>query len=164
MPDMSQSYAFKAQEELLDKNGNATGKSVMRMPVKGTVPRGFDPYTIKDLEEAKSLENPVKMTKESLTLGRTAYNINCFPCHGKFGDGDGPVIKLATYNQRMPQPPSIHSNKVSKWTDGQIFHVMAVGQGNMPSYASRMDKNTRWAVVHYVRAIQAARNGDIKVD
>ena len=34
----------------------------------------------------------------------------------------------------------------------------ALGQGNMPSYKTSIDSNTRWAVIRYLRAVQRAKN------
>lgn len=165
MPDMTRHYALEAQEELVDADGNPTGKSVMRMPVEGTIPRGFEPYLPTTIEEAKELVNPLKPSKSVLKIGRKFYNINCVPCHGKFGAGDGNVIAKATYDERMPKPPELYSKKLTNdFTDGQIFHIITKGQGNMPSYANRMDRDTRWAVVQYVRAIQKAKYGIVTAE
>jgi len=155
MPDMHYSPAVKAQEP--DKL-SPTGSS-MRPPVPGTVPVNFQPYTITNDEAdtvAAKLANPLPATREVLKAGEKYYNIFCLVCHGKLGLGDGAVIKA---NAGMPQPPSLMADKVVKeWSDGRIFHVITVGQGNMPSYAARMDAEKRWAVIHYLRAMQRAQH------
>jgi mono/diheme cytochrome c family protein len=38
--------------------------------------------------------------------------------------------------------------------DGQIFHVLNFGQGNMSSYASQISREDRWKVILYVRSLQ----------
>jgi len=165
MPDMTRHHAHEAQEEYVNEKGEATGMS-MRTPVKGTIPRGHEPYLLgkDDIELAKNTKNPLASTKEVLKQGRKLYNISCVPCHGKFGAGDGNVITKATYNQRMPKPPELYTDKLTKeWTDGQIFHVITKGQGNMPEYGNRLSRDERWAIVHYVRAIQKAKNGLVAV-
>lgn len=152
-PDMHVSPAVKAQEA---DPFSPTGTS-MRMPPEGTVPRGFEPYTITDLEadeRASQLRNPLPRTWEVLKAGEKYYNVYCTPCHGETGDGMGTVITAAA---GMPMPPSLFSDKlVDEWTDGRIFHVITRGQGNMPAYAARMTPERRWAVIHYVRALQRA--------
>jgi mono/diheme cytochrome c family protein len=50
----------------------------------------------------------------------------------------------------------LYSDKVVNWTDGRIYHTMTMGQGLMPSYASQVLPEQRWAIVHYVRALQKA--------
>ena len=152
-PDMHFSPAVKAQEA---DPFSPAGFS-MRIPPEGTVPRGFEPYTITDAqadELASKLENPLPRTWEVLKTGEKYYNISCAPCHNGTGDGMGTVI---TAQAGMPIPPSLLSDKlVDEWTDGRIFHVITRGQGNMPSYASRLSADKRWAVIHYVRALQRA--------
>ena len=44
------------------------------------------------------------------------------------------------------------------WGDGHIFHVITKGQGVMPSYAQQIQPEDRWAVIHYVRALQRAEH------
>ncbi len=143
MPDMVYSPALKAQQE-----------GSMRMPVKGTVPRGFMPYQYATDPEAagKNLKNPLKPTEAVLARGKHIYNISCSVCHGPQGEGDGHIIP------KFPRPPSLQSDKVRSWPDGRIYHVMTQGQNLMPSYASQIDSGDRWAAIHYIRAIQRAKH------
>jgi mono/diheme cytochrome c family protein len=53
-------------------------------------------------------------------------------------------------------PPSLLSEKVRAWPDSRIFHIITRGQNLMPSYASQILPEDRWAAVHYVRALQRA--------
>lgn len=144
MPDMYYSPALKAQEE-----------GAMRMPVKGTVPRGFVPYdfAVENNEElGKKLINPLPRTKTALLRGQKIFNTYCIVCHGQYGEGDGSVVP------KYPRPPSLQSEKITKWPDGRIFHVISSGQNIMPSYSTQIAQEDRWAVVHYVRALQRAKN------
>jgi mono/diheme cytochrome c family protein len=144
MPDMYYSPALKAQEE-----------GSMRMPVKGTVPRGFVKYdfAVENNEElGKKLVNPLPRTKTALLRGQKLYNTYCIVCHGAYGEGDGTVVP------KYPRPPSLQSEKIGKWPDGRIFHVITAGQNIMPSYSTQIAQEDRWAVIHYVRALQRAKN------
>lgn len=153
MADMAHSYAVKPQEESKVK----AGETSMRIPPKGTIARGHQPYFYQTPEEAgAALVNPLPSTEEVLTTGKRYYDINCTPCHGEFGAGDGSVIKKASFKERMPEPPVLYSKKLMDYPDGQLFHIISKGQGNMPAYANRIDVNTRWAIVNYVRVLQDA--------
>ncbi|HZE19942.1 MAG TPA: cytochrome c, partial [Candidatus Angelobacter sp.] len=57
---------------------------------------------------------------------------------------------------KFPMPPSLLSEKVSGWPDGRIYHVITRGQNLMPSYSSQILPEDRWAVIHYVRALERA--------
>jgi len=143
MPDMVYSPAFKAQE------------GQMRVPPKGTIPRGFKPYPAEYLinEEASVRnQNPLPRTRQVLLRGQDRFNTYCIVCHGPAGEGDGSVVP------QFPRPPSLQSAKVRGWADGRIFHVVTMGQNLMPSYAAQVDVKDRWAIIHYIRALQRSKN------
>lgn len=144
MPDMVYSPAYKAQKE-----------GAMRMPVAGTVPRDFEPYPYRDMhdpaqtvEVGKLLKNPLPNTQRVLARGQTLFNTYCIVCHGPRGEGNGYVVP------KFPRPPSLQSDKIRGYQDGSIFHVITMGQNLMPSYASQILPEDRWAIIHYVRVLQ----------
>jgi mono/diheme cytochrome c family protein len=126
----------------------------MRLPVEGTVARGFLPYPYKGNPESagKHLKNPIPVTAAVLERGKAKYLTFCSPCHGRFGDGDSRL------RGQFPNPPTLHSDKVRLWTDGSIYHVVSEGQNVMPSYALQVSRDDRWAIVHYVRTLQRAHD------
>ena len=126
----------------------------MRPPVEGTVARGFLPYALKGRpdEAGKTLVNPLLPTQEVIEKGRTKYLTFCSPCHGHFGRGD------TRLRGQFPNPPTLHSDKVRNWPDGSIFHVITEGQNVMPSYATQVPREDRWAIVQYIRVLQRAQN------
>ncbi len=126
----------------------------MRMPVGGTISRGHLPYMYADsalLAEAE-LVNPLTADKKNLETGKKKYDTYCSPCHGNFGDGDSRL------RGQFPNPPSLHSEKARNWKDGMYYHIITMGQNSMPSYARQLNETERWQVIHYVRALQRAKN------
>ena len=144
------------QEKLKPQAASALFKDGigMRPPVPGTVARGFLPYPYKARPEeaGKYLANPLPVTKKVLDLGQQKYNTFCSPCHGNFGRGDSRL------NGQFPNPPTLHSDKVREWPDGNMYHVITEGQNVMPSYAAQLGRDERWAVVHYIRVLQRAQH------
>jgi mono/diheme cytochrome c family protein len=133
----------------------------MRVPVPGTVARGFLPYPYagRPDEAATNLVNPLVPTEIVIATGRARYLTYCSPCHGNFGRGDSRL------QGQFPNPPTLHSEKVRTWPDGSIYHVITEGQNVMPGYASQISRDDRWAVVHYLRVLQRAQNareGDVR--
>jgi mono/diheme cytochrome c family protein len=126
----------------------------MREPVRGTIARGTMPYKYAGDPEGAglNLKNPLLPTAEILALGKEKYNIYCSPCHGNFGEGDSRL------KGQFPNPPSLHAEKTRNWSDGSIYHVITEGQNVMPAYTSQLDSDERWAVIHYVRALQRSFN------
>lgn len=125
----------------------------MRTPVQGTVARGFLPYPYMGQNNpTEILQNPYLPTKENLKLGEAKYLTFCSPCHGNFGDGDSRL------RGQFPNPPSLHSSRAREFSDGMIYHIITNGQNIMPSYASQITREERWAIVNYIRVLQRAKN------
>ena len=141
--DMQDQDSLKAQEE------------EMRMPAPLAVPRDFRRYpeAIRaDKTLAKGLVNPVALTKKSLARGQDLYMTYCGVCHGERGMGNGTIIP------KFAKPPALTSRKSREWSDGEFYHVITEGQNIMPGYANQLRPMERWAVVHYIRALQRAEH------
>lgn len=127
----------------------------MRLPVEGTVAKGFIPYPFMgEVAPEEVLSNPYLPTKENIELGQRKYLTYCSPCHGNFGDGDSRL------KGQFPFPPTLHSNRARDFSDGMIYHIMTNGQNIMPSYASQVTREERWAIVNYIRVLQRAKNAN----
>ena len=149
MPHMANTPILKA---LKGYDGFGNGSSAL-MPPENTVARGHLPYHMETVEEAEAkLKNPLPMNAITLERGKKIFNIYCITCHGERGLGDGPVI------DPFPIPKSLQSDAMRSWKDGHIFHVITKGQGIMPSYAQQVQPMDRWAVIHYIRALQRAEH------
>jgi mono/diheme cytochrome c family protein len=94
--------------------------------------------------EAKDAKNPVK----GVGGAKKAVEINCGPCHGPSGKGDGPAAAA------LPtKPADWTSEKVQKQTDGELFWKITNGRGAMPPWKSLPDKE-RWEIVNYIRTLK----------
>jgi len=98
---------------------------------------------------------PLPVTRELLALGRHHFDVACAVCHGLVGDGESLVAR----NMSLRPPPSLHL-KVQN-PDGWFYQVIAQGFGLMPSYASHLTVEERWAVVAYLRALQLSQRARI---
>jgi mono/diheme cytochrome c family protein len=131
----------------------------MRPAVEGTVARGVSPYLFKGNQvlAAAYLSNPMLPSKQNLERGRVNFNIFCSPCHGYLADG-----KSRLHGQ-FPNPPTLHSDKVRNWKDGDIYNVITSGQNIMPSYATQITPDDRWAIILYIRVLQRTQNADKEI-
>lgn len=94
--------------------------------------------------EAKGLKNPVK----GVGNAKKAVEVNCSPCHGPSGKGDGPAAAA------LPtKPADWTSERVQKQTDGEIFWKMSNGRGAMPPWKSLPEKE-RWEIVNLIRTFK----------
>jgi mono/diheme cytochrome c family protein len=125
----------------------------MRLPPPETVMRGSVPYTIQRQELARVLANPMPRTKDVFNKGRQAFNTYCSVCHGILGNGAQTLT--AAYGAKSA---NLVSQQMIDLPDGQIYHVLMAGKNSMPPYSAELDEEERWAVVHFVRALQRALN------
>ena len=142
-----------------------------RPPVQGTVPRGFlrldsEYYTGKKATSSASAptattENPFAddadtfpfpVTEDTVRRGRERYDIFCSVCHGMTGNGDGMVVRRG-----FRRAASFNDDRLRQAPVGHFFDAMTNGWGAMPSYASQITVQDRWAIVAYIRALQLSQ-------
>ena len=137
------------------------GGMVEQLPVAGAIARGQMPLHLEPGPEgaalaAETLRNPLAglgdagANEKNLARGSELFRTYCLLCHGPEGHGDGPVAKRG-----FPAPPSLLAAHALEMSDGQIFHVASVGQGNMPGHGSQIDPLDRWRIILRIRELQA---------
>lgn len=150
--DMMENPAIKAQEF----DADSPHHSGMRVPPDNTVPVGFKPYRFAaDLPGAiKDLKNPIVAgDADADWVGTKMFETNCAVCHGHKGEG-GEASGAVVSTFMALKPPSLLSDKVRAMSDGQIYHIITMGQGVMGPYASHVPQNQRWQVVSHIRQLQ----------
>jgi len=159
--DMDQQFYYEAQQP---DDFFPDGRS-MRPPVDGAIARGAL-QTDTALHEGRVLGDttfvdimPVEVTRELVDRGQDRFNIHCAPCHGLSGNGNGPVHQRATAlgEGNWAPPTDLAGQAVSDQPVGQIYHTIKHGIRTMPAYGPQISVEDRWAIVSYVRAIQASR-------
>lgn len=109
--------------------------------------------------------------------GKERFNIFCSVCHGYSGEGGNPgAFTGGMAGRRWTSPvPALQDAKYKDRTqqtgqDGYIFHVIRNGVPDadpakppkMPAYKDRVSEADAWAIVYYVRVLQASWNEDMK--
>ena len=148
-----------------------------RQPIEGTIPRGYlredsEFYTGKKSRASGTAtpapqqtagaqqnsfpddieEFPIAVTKEVVLRGRERYDIFCSACHGLTGNGDGMIVRRG-----FRRAASFNDDRLRKAPVGHFFDAMTNGWGAMPSYAPQIAVQDRWAIVAYIRALQASQ-------
>jgi len=146
MPEMFEAVPVESYAPLEGTEGR-------RLPPEGTVPASGGPFPYgTGPEEARragaELVNPLGPTEAEVARGKTVYETVCIVCHGAGGQGDGPIVG------RFPNPPSLTAPRAVALPDGQIVHIVARGQGLMPSHAAQVLPLDRWRVALYLRTLQ----------
>lgn len=119
----------------------------MRTPPLGTITRDWKPEPAVDVADV-----PVPITRTLLDRGRAKFELVCATCHGAAGDGESRVA----HNMQRRRPPSLHEPRITRLTAGSLYRVIVHGYGLMPSLASLVSRDDRWAVIAYVRTLQLA--------
>ncbi len=154
MQDQPRLNAQKPSGFFKDRHG-------MQRPVAGTVARGHLPAATGTQDAAAALVNPLPRSKEIFAVGRKAYANRCEVCHGALGNGAGSLT--SAYGGK---PANLQAQQFRDYPDGKIYWAIVNGKNAMPSQAADLTEAQRWAVVHYVRALQRAQNAkdeDLKV-
>jgi mono/diheme cytochrome c family protein len=152
-----------------------------RQPIEGTIPRGFlrtdtEYFTGKKsassavpsaspavssassaVQNTDAFANdtdvfPFPITKETVQRGRERYEIFCTVCHGLTGNGDGMVVRRG-----FRRAASFNDDRLRQAPVGHFFDAITNGWGAMPSYASQIPVQDRWAIIAYIRALQLSQ-------
>lgn len=113
---------------------------------------------------------PIAVDAALLDLGQKKYGIYCSACHGYAGDGQGMIGRqwsygLPTFHDPKYKAPDPNDAAGQLYKDGYIFYTARNGKLNpqgqqlMPGYGHALTEREGWAVVAYIRALQASREG-----
>ena len=101
---------------------------------------------------------------EFIRRGRNRFEIFCVPCHGYAARGDGmvarraSVVAEATWNFDL----DLHSEDRRGRAVGHLFNTITNGNQNMPAYGDELSERDRWAVVAYLRSLQASETQSLE--
>jgi mono/diheme cytochrome c family protein len=175
-PDMDNQDKLKAQSPssfFADRQG-------ARLPVAETQPRGFNEEgatLIGGIPEYEfggqpgyyytghvgdyfgtGMPEELELTADTaatlIRRGEERYGIYCAVCHGVSGDGQGVTGKYG-----VPAIANFHLDlfKSASYPDGRMFETITNGKGMMSGYGANISVRDRWAIIAYVRTLQAAK-------
>ena len=135
----------------------ADGMSARPIPAN-TVSRSADgakiaPYTGLTVAPAPAVLGPPPVTLALLERGQKRFNIYCSPCHSRVGDGRGMIVQRG-----YKQPPAYTDPRLLSVPTDYFVQVITQGFGVMPSYASQVPLDDRWAIAYYIRVLQYREN------
>lgn len=155
MPDMYEPISYETYGEYrVFENGQEA-----KLPVEGTVARGWMPYeyqnNVESAADAKAnLTNPLPYTEDNLNEGKQLYTVYCAVCHGDKGAGKGILVE----REKILGVPS-YDDAGRAITEGSTYHVMYYGLNNMGSYAAQTTIEERWQIAHYVMSLKDELEG-----
>ena len=167
--DMDNQPRFGPQQpSTLFADGRAT-----RSQVAGTLARGHlqldDHYfrgyrlsasgTADSVEYFSSIPASISVDADLIARGQERYSIYCAICHDDQGTGQGPIHQraLALQETKWVPPTNLLTQEIRDRPDGQIYQAIVAGVRNMPSYKTQIAVEDRWAIVAYLRQLQATQ-------
>ena len=100
---------------------------------------------------------PMPVTRAVLERGHERYDIFCSPCHDRTGSGRGMIVQRG-----FPRAASYHEQRLRDAPPGYFFNAMTNGFGVMPSYATQVPVDDRWAIAAYIRALQLSQHASLE--
>lgn len=97
--------------------------------------------------------NPFHGSAEHIDAGRATFRIYCSPCHGiRAAGGDGPDLTRGIYEAGD--------------SDANLFNVISDGVpgSEMSAFGGRMNNNSIWRIVAYLRSVTQDEPPDIPGD
>jgi mono/diheme cytochrome c family protein len=160
VPDMAYSRAY----ETYSTNPVYADNQTNRLPVEGTVKRGaYLPFRLpKDAVgdtanyfASRQIQNPLPpLDSAGMVEAERIYLIHCGICHGAKLDGNGPLYKGGDGPYPLQPAQLVGNAKYEEMPAGQMFYSVTYGKNLMGSYASQLDVNQRWQVIHYIKKKQ----------
>jgi len=102
----------------------------------------------------KDQKNPLPDTPQTRSDGREAFSHYCAACHGLDGQNTG--VPFAGHIS--PPIPSLASNEVQRYTDGQLKWILdnGISPSGMPGSQGILSDDELWSIVTYIRHLPPA--------
>ena len=113
------------------------------------------PVKVIDVETVKE---PWVESEDMVNAGKVVYKNTCAMCHGNEGKGDG--VAGASLN---PKPRNLVEGPFKNGGDRlglMTTLIEGIPGGSMVSFQATLSKNQRWALVHFIRSIEANKVAD----
>lgn len=171
MPDMAYSRAYETysvrDSNLFTTDAAHTDDRIFynNMPVAGTIARGEEiPFPFaKDAAgdttnyfASRAYPNPLPpLDSAQMKEAERLYLINCGICHGPKLNGNGPLYKDGNGPYAAKPATLVGDAKYESMPEGQMYYSIMYGKNLMGSYASQLNRDQRWMIIHYIKAKQA---------
>ena len=132
---------------------DSTGHASAPPPTECPQPR----FTGEAPESIRSADNPLTASRQNVASGRALYQGGvapaCHLCHGREGDGRGPLS-----TQFKPRPRNFACEAtISGIPDGQLYWIIRNGSPGtaMPGFEDKLTEEESWQIVLYLRELAA---------
>jgi mono/diheme cytochrome c family protein len=124
---------------------------------KATPPSGFETRVMTIAKHRvfvgnRKQKNPLAPNAQSIAEGKEAFGHYCVACHGMDGQNTGVPFVMS------PPAPSLSSEEVQGYTDGQLKWVIdnGVWPSGMPGSRGTLSDEEQWSIVVFLRHLPPA--------
>lgn len=102
----------------------------------------------------KKEKNPLPATPENWADGKEAFSHYCVACHGMDGQNTG----VPFVDHVSPPIPSLASDDVQRYTDGQLKWILDNGirPSGMPGSKGTLSDDELWSIIIFLRRLPTA--------
>jgi cytochrome c553 len=102
----------------------------------------------------KGQRNPLPNNTETWNDGKEAFSHYCVACHGM----DGQKTGVPFVDHISPPIPSLASEEVQQYTDGQLKWILdnGIGPSGMPGSKGTLSDDELWSIIVFLRHLPAA--------
>jgi mono/diheme cytochrome c family protein len=102
----------------------------------------------------KKQKNPLSDTAGTRADGKEAFSHYCVACHGMDGQNTG----VPFVDHISPPIPSLASNDVQRYTDGQLKWILdnGISPSGMPGSKGTLSDDELWSIVIFLRHLPPA--------
>lgn len=106
------------------------------------------------LIDGQPATEPLPSTALTRERGADLFQTHCYMCHGNEGRGNGP---LSGYY--APPPADLQGPVVQSFPPAEVFRVITLGRGTMPSLAETLTVGERWDIITLIKAPTSISGG-----
>lgn len=125
-------------------------------------PDSVDYYALAVNDTINPIELSLENAKDIEKRGEKLYTSMCMHCHGKNGDGIGPMVQSGAYVSSGI--PNYKDKEKTELSNGQLFHSIYYGRNLMGAHGSMLNKEEIWTLVHYIRQFQDKKYFDLEMN
>ena len=150
------------------KKGALTREQKLAQPLKEGEQKTIDPELDWLTQFPQQIRDQLQSEEGGMKLysrGKRQFDVYCAVCHGYAGYGDGLVSKRGMALKSVQKSDwiaakNLHDPQVVVQPVGRLYDTVANGRGGMGPYKSQLTAEDRWAIIFFVKALQASKKAD----
>lgn len=152
-------FPYTADEIAQLKDRTEMDALIAYVQVIGTSVKKAPAATAQPVVKERHVPNPLAGDAAAVKQGAALYRQHCSACHGDNGLGSiGPSLADKTFlSVAGDVPDDDYFEVINNGTQPNMVEDGRTAKGGMPSFSSTLEKKKIWALVTYIRSLQAKK-------